>query len=297
MEQNNRCLNWNHIYGQIEYIETNIFKDNKTATKKDPVWIYGIPRGGQVVAGILCRNELFKITLNPEMAEVIVDDIYDSGTTYKKWKEKYPKAKFYFLIDKREDYYKNKWIEFPWEKTADKEVEENVTRLLQYFGEDTNREGLQDTPKRFVKFFKEFLNPPKWNCTTFEGEGYDEMIVQNNIPFHSLCEHHIAPFFGFGTIAYIPNKRIVGLSKLARTLETYARRLQNQERITMQVADFLEKELEPRGVAVILDAKHMCMEMRGVKKHDTWTTTSIMRGIFKEDDKARNEIMQIHNKK
>ena len=123
------------------------------------------------------------------------------------------------------------------------------------------------------------------------------MIVQTNIPFYSLCEHHIAPFFGHGTIAYIPNKKIVGLSKLARTLETFARRLQNQERITQQVAQFLQDELDPLGIAVVLKAKHMCMEMRGVKKHDTWTTTSMMKGIFKDDDKARNEIMLIHNNK
>ncbi|QDP63657.1 MAG: putative GTP cyclohydrolase 1 [Prokaryotic dsDNA virus sp.] len=290
MESNNRSLKWEEIYLQIDKIL------NQLENKKHKA--YGIPRGGQVVVGMLgfC-NEKIQVVEDPEQADIIVDDLYDSGTTYEKWKKKYPNADFYFLFDKREKEYKGKWLEFPWENSGDKEVEENVIRLLEYFGEDATREGLQDTPKRYVKFFKEFLSPPKWNCTTFEGEGYDEMIVQNNIPFHSLCEHHIAPFFGHGTIAYIPNKRIVGLSKLARTLETFARRLQNQERITMQVADFLEKELQPRGVAVILKAKHMCMEMRGVKKHNTWTTTSIMRGIFKEDDKARNEIMQIHNNK
>ena len=119
------------------------------------------------------------------------------------------------------------------------------------------------------------------------------MIVQTNIPFHSLCEHHIAPFFGEGHIAYIPNERIVGLSKLARTLETYSRRLQNQERITTQVAEFLWKELQPKGVAVVLTAKHMCMEMRGVKKHDTNTTTSKMMGSFKEDYKARTEFLNL----
>ena len=200
---------------------------------------------------------------------------------------------FEALIDKRTEY-KDEWIVFPWEQKEEgvETVEDNVTRLLQYFGEDVNREGLQDTPKRFVKFFKEFLNPPKWECTSFEGEGYDEMIIQTNIPFHSLCEHHIAPFFGTGTIAYIPNKRIVGLSKLARTLETFARRLQNQERITTQVAEFLWKELEPKGVAVQLTAKHMCMEMRGVKKHDTHTTTSKMLGVFKDDINTKNEFLR-----
>jgi len=170
-------------------------------------------------------------------------------------------------------------------------AEESVRVLLKHFGEDIHREGLQDTPKRFVKFFTEFLNPPKFECTTFQGEGYDEMIIQTNIPFHSLCEHHIAPFFGTGTIAYVPSKKIIGLSKLARTLETFARRLQNQERITMQVADFLWKELEPKGVAVQLTAKHLCMEMRGVKKHDTYTTTTKLLGCFKTKASARNEFL------
>jgi len=252
---------------------------------------WGVPRGGQVVAGII-GNAVDKI----EDCDVIVDDLIDSGTTQERYKNF--KKPFEVLIDKKKEYH-NEWIVFPWEiKENDTEetVEDNVKRLLQYFGEDVTREGLLDTPKRFIKFFKEFLNPPEWNCTTFEGEGYDEMIVQTNIPFHSLCEHHIAPFFGYGHIAYIPNKRIVGLSKLARTLETYSRRLQNQERITTQVAEFLQEKLDPKGVAVVLTAKHMCMEMRGVKKHDTFTTTSKMIGYFKDDSKARQEFLEFIKK-
>jgi len=170
-------------------------------------------------------------------------------------------------------------------------IEDNVKKLLEHFGEDINREGLKDTPKRYIKFLTEFLNPPDWNCTSFEGEGYDEMIIQTNIPFHSLCEHHLAPFFGEGHIAYIPDKRIVGLSKLARTLETFARRLQNQERITTQVAEFLWDELKPKGVAVSLTAKHLCMEMRGVKKHNTHTTTNKLLGAFKDNATVRNEFL------
>jgi len=248
---------------------------------------WGVPRGGQVVAGII-GNAVDNI----QDCDVIVDDLIDSGSTKERYKT-FNKP-FEVLIDKKKEF-KDEWIVFPWEikEEGEETVEDNVKRLLQYFGEDVNREGLRDTPKRYVKFFKEFLNPPKWNCTTFKGEGYDEMIVQTNIPFHSLCEHHIAPFFGEGHIAYIPNERIVGLSKLARTLETYSRRLQNQERITTQVAEFLWKELQPKGVAVVLTAKHMCMEMRGVKKHDTNTTTSKMMGSFKEDYKARTEFLNL----
>ena len=253
---------------------------------------WGVPRGGQVVAGII-GNAVDKI----EDSDVIVDDLIDSGTTQERYKNF--KKPFEVLIDKKKEYH-NEWIVFPWEiKENDTEetVEDNVKRLLQYFGEDVTREGLLDTPKRFIKFFKEFLNPPEWNCTTFEGEGYDEMIVQTNIPFHSLCEHHIAPFFGYGHIAYIPNKRIVGLSKLARTLETFSRRLQNQERITTQVAEFLQDKLDPKGVAVVLTAKHMCMEMRGVKKHDTFTTTSKMIGKFKDELNPRNEFLNLIRQK
>lgn len=245
---------------------------------------WGVPRGGQVVAGIL-GNAVNSV----EECDVIVDDIIDSGRTEAKFK-KYKKP-FIALYDLRK-IETNDWLIFPWEKTQN-DIEDNVVRILQYFGEDPNREGLKDTPKRFIKFFQEFLNPPEWKCTTFEGEGYDEMIVQTNIPFYSLCEHHIAPFFGKGHIAYIPDKKIVGLSKLARTLETYSRRLQNQERITQQVAEFLQKQLNPKGVAVVLSAQHMCMEMRGVKKHNTFTTTSKMIGFFKDSEKTRAEFLKL----
>jgi len=266
-------VTWEQIYHRLNEAIKHLPKDTK---------YYGVPRGGQIVAG-MTGNAVDTI----EEADVIIDDLIDSGATLERYKE-YSKP-FVSLIDKRIEL-QGEWLVFPWEN-EEGNIEDNVRRLLQYFGEDANREGLQDTPKRFVKFFKEFLNPPEWNCTTFEGEGYDEMIIQTNIPFHSLCEHHIAPFFGTGTIAYIPNKRIVGLSKLARTLETYSRRLQNQERITMQVAEFLWKELQPKGVAVQITAKHMCMEMRGVKKHDTYTTTTKLLGVFKESASAKAEFL------
>jgi len=121
----------------------------------------------------------------------------------------------------------------------------------------------------------------------------DEMILQTNIPFYSLCEHHIAPFFGVAHVAYIPNGKIVGLSKLARTVDFYSRRLQNQERITQQIADRIQKELSPVGVAVVLKAQHLCMAMRGVKKHDTWTTTSKMNGVFRTDLNCRQEFLNL----
>jgi GTP cyclohydrolase I len=164
-------------------------------------------------------------------------------------------------------------------------------QILSHLGEDISREGLIDTPKRYIKFMREFLSPKEFNFTTFDAEETDEMILQTNIPFYSLCEHHTAPFFGVGHIAYIPNNKIIGLSKLARTLDYYANRFQNQERITTQIAERLFKELNPKGVAVTLKAQHLCMCMRGVKKHDTWTVTTKLIGCFKNDDKARNEYL------
>lgn len=170
--------------------------------------------------------------------------------------------------------------------------EYHFRQILIALGEDPDREGLKETPKRYIKFLREFLTPAPFNFTTFTDTEADEMIVQANIPFYSLCEHHIAPFFGTATVAYIPNGRIVGLSKLARVVDLYANRLQNQERITRQVVDRIMNELSPKGAAVSLRAQHLCMCMRGVKKHDTWTTTTALAGVIKTDAAARQEFLK-----
>lgn len=172
-------------------------------------------------------------------------------------------------------------------------AKEHMRGILKYIGEDPEREGLLETPKRYLHFLEEFLNPPDFKFTTFVEKDQNDMVIVANIPFFSFCEHHIAPFFGVGHIAYIPsNGKIVGLSKLARTLELYSRRLQNQERITKQVAERIQHELDCEGVAVVLKAQHLCMAMRGVKKHDTWTTTSKLLGSFKEGP-LRNEFLHL----
>ncbi len=157
--------------------------------------------------------------------------------------------------------------------------------------ENPHREGLRDTPKRWARFFLEFLAPTEFSFTTFSSEGMDEMIVLDPIPLYSLCEHHLAPFFGHAYIGYLPNKRIVGLSKIPRTLDYFSRRLQNQERITSQVAQFLFEKLKPKGVGVVLKCRHFCMEMRGVQKHDVNTTTTKLIGAFKTDSKTRSEFL------
>jgi GTP cyclohydrolase I len=171
-------------------------------------------------------------------------------------------------------------------------VLQNLVRsLLAELGHDMYRNGLRETPERYAKFLAEFSEAEPPRLTVFDSEGYDEMVIVQDITFYSLCEHHIVPFFGTGTIAYIPDAHIIGLSKLPRLLDYYARGLQNQERITQQVAEKLQAELQPKGVAVSLQARHLCMEMRGVRKPGASTRTTCLRGVFKEDAQARQEFL------
>ena len=174
------------------------------------------------------------------------------------------------------------------------EPSEIIAKLLSHLDKDPEREGLRETPARYERFVKEFFENKPFNLTVFANEeGYDEMVIQTNIAFYSLCEHHLLPFFGYGAIAYIPRDKIVGLSKLARTLDHFSRRLQTQERITTQVAEFLEEKLQPKGIGVVLTARHLCMEMRGVEKPGTQTTTSCLKGSFKANASTRSEFLQI----
>ncbi len=255
--------------------------------------IYGVPRGGVTIGAIIARTLGIPLLNQPSEGALVVDDLIDSGKTLLQYPNNDTAVLYRKPHSPKTTYSVQEidgWIEFFYEDTQT-DAQNVIVRLLEHIGENPNREGLLDTPKRVLKFYKEFLTPPEFNFTVFDGESYDEMIVQQNIPFFSLCEHHMAPFFGHATVAYIPNEKIVGLSKLARTVEYYARRLQNQERITSQVANRLQEELHPKGVAVMLSARHFCMEMRGVRTHDVSTVTTRLIGAFKEDDKARAEFM------
>ena len=175
-----------------------------------------------------------------------------------------------------------------------KKIERAAASIIEAIGEDPRREGLVDTPRRIAAMYGEFLDsgdqePSEVLATGFE-EGHGEMIVLKDIPFYSICEHHFLPFYGTAAVGYLPNGRVVGVSKLARALDILARRLQLQERLTTQLADAIEEALRPEGVGVIISAEHMCMSIRGVKKLGSKLVTSASRGIIKTEEAARREF-------
>ena len=164
--------------------------------------------------------------------------------------------------------------------------------LLRALGADPAAPGLRDTPRRLADAYAELLTPVPFEPTTFPNtDGYDELVVAGSIPFHSLCEHHLLPFTGVAHVAYLPGERIVGLSKLGRVVESFARRLQVQERMTVQIADWVEEFLQPRGVGVVLEAEHLCMSLRGVQKPGTVTVTSALHGLVRDDARTRQEFL------
>ena len=184
-------------------------------------------------------------------------------------------------------------------KVSDKEAEEAFKTILTWLGENPNREGLLETPKRVVKAFKEYFvgytqDAEQILDKTFgDVEGYDDMVVEKNISVASHCEHHMAPIIGMAHVAYIPNKRVVGLSKLARVVEVFSKRLQTQERLTMQVAKALMTSLDAKGVAVTINAAHQCMTMRGIKKESATTVTNYFLGQFKDDLSIQNRYLRL----
>ncbi|MDA7698096.1 GTP cyclohydrolase I FolE [Candidatus Pelagibacter sp.] len=187
-------------------------------------------------------------------------------------------------------------------KVSDKEAEEAFKTILTWMGEDPSREGLLETPKRVVKAYKEYFNgysedPNKILDKTFgDVEGYDDMVVQKNVSVQSHCEHHMAPIIGIAHVAYIPNERVVGLSKLARVVEVFSKRLQTQERLTMQIAKTIMESLDAKGVAVTIDSTHQCMTMRGIKKETATTVTNYFLGQFKEDLGVQNRYLRFISK-
>ena len=187
-------------------------------------------------------------------------------------------------------------------KVSEEEAEQAFIKIIEYIGEDPSREGLKSTPKRIVKAFREYFkgyseDPKKILEKTFgDVLGYDDMVIQKNISLQSHCEHHMAPIIGVAHVAYIPNNKVVGLSKLARVVEVYSKRLQTQERLTMQIATTLMEALDAKGVAVSIDATHQCMTMRGIKKEQATTITNYYLGKFKEDLSYQNRYLRFISK-
>lgn len=267
--------------------------------------LYGVPRGG-IAPAYAVAAELQKlkydgqfisavVTGDPNDADVIVDDLRDSGATMLRHVNNYG-CMFVWLFDKQGEY-KNKWLVFPWEITEEKSIEDNITRLLQFVGEDPSRGGLKDTPSRVAKAWQHWCGgyqlKPADVLKVFEdgADKYDEMVTVARIPFYSHCEHHLAPFFGTATVSYIPNGKIVGISKLSRLVDLFARRLQVQERLTTEIADAMSV-LEPKGVGVQLKARHLCMESRGVQQQGQETVTTALRGVMRTDPAARSEFLK-----
>ena len=173
-------------------------------------------------------------------------------------------------------------------------AEEAARALLEALGADLEDESLRETPRRVAAALAEMLTPHPFEATTFPNdEGYDELVIARSIPFHSLCEHHVLPFYGVAHVGYLPGERIIGISKLARVVEMYARRLQVQERMTVQIANWLEEHLDPRGVGVVLEAEHLCMSLRGVQKPGARTITSALHGVVRDDPRTRQEFLAL----
>lgn len=201
-------------------------------------------------------------------------------------------------IVKKNSTIKLKAVEKPIIRPSREEAEEAVRTMILWAGDNPDREGLLDTPRRVVKAYQEFFagyteDPEDVLSRTFEEvEGYDDMVVIRDIDVESHCEHHMVPIIGKAHVAYLPDRKVVGLSKLARIVETFARRLQTQETMTAQIADAIEAALDPKGVAVIIDAAHQCMTTRGVYKRDAFTVTIQLRGAFKEDERMERRFLQ-----
>lgn len=284
------------------------------AKRWEPRNVFGIPRGGHVPAAMLATLWGTQVLTDPEPGCLMLDDLVDSGRTMDEWlylfgsqgvdfDALYRKPTSPETPHREQPTLVEGWVVFPWERESSG-PEDAVVRLLQWVGENPAREGLLDTPARVTKAWRELcegyqVDPAQLLATQFEQEGggqYGGMVVLRAVPFHSMCEHHLLPFSGHATVAYIPGDsgRIVGLSKLARLVEAYARRLQVQERMTLQVVEALEQHLEPKGSACVITAHHSCMSLRGVRKDTGGMVTSELRGAFWENAAARAELLGLH---
>ena len=272
-----RAFSWEEVYERL---------------KEAPVgYLYGIPRGGAVVAGLTGRA-----IDDWRVADYIVDDIVDSGKTRQKWSQ-YGKP-FWALVDKQKEGI-GCWVRFPWEEeNQEADLEDTVIRQLEAIGEHPRREGLRETPKRVIKAFFENVEGYKQDTKEILSkvfiQAYDEMVIVQGIEFFSLCEHHLLPFHGKVSVGYIPDGQVVGLSKISRLVQCFAKRLQIQEKMTQEIARSIHQVLKPKGVAVYVEAIHLCMAMRGIKTSALMKTNCIL-GVMRTPE-ARSEFLRIIGK-
>ena len=293
----------NAIDDLIRVIKTNGVVFNK---------VYGVPRGGYYPATVIAQAAGVPVILDEAKIDadtLVVDDLIDSGKTVGELQKKHPLAKFATVFGKPNpalcdtshiccgvQVAQGDWLVFPDEHDGT-DIEDNFRRTLEFIGEDTTREGLIETPSRMRRAYEEIFAgykiDPKSLVKTFVKGTCEEMVILKNAEFYSTCEHHFFPFFGHCSIGYLPNGKVIGVSKLARLLDCFSKRMQIQERMTAQIADFLEQELEAKGVYVVCEGVHFCMTSRGIKKQDASMITSAVRGVFRECAQARAEFLQL----
>jgi GTP cyclohydrolase IA len=294
-------INWERCQWLANAVRSKIFK-HPLFSKEKTNRIWGVPRGGIYAAMMVVGTDdrldsCLRLVESPEVADFIIDDVVDTGKT----RDKFPDTPFFALIDKRnmEKDLRDTWVVFPWERMLNEGdgPEENIRRLLEYIGEDPDREGLKETPERVIRsyatLFSGYKQKPEDVMKIFEDGACDEIVLLKNVEFTSMCEHHILPFSGKAHIAYIPDGRVIGVSKLARIFEIYARRLQIQERLCQQVTECLMSYLKPKGAACMIEASHLCMSCRGVQKQNAIMVTSDLKGVFLTDARTRSEFMSM----
>jgi GTP cyclohydrolase I len=299
---------------KIFYSWSDFFRDIEIIIKREEwnLWkfvsVYGVPRGGISLALILSQKLGIPFCSERDQIKpstLIVDDIIDSGKT----RHSFPGQHFLALHGSCSEertytvnlHKKDEWIVYPWETNETEGPIDNVIRMIQAIGDDVSRPGLIDTPKRVIKSWNEIYagydQKPEDVVTVFDTEQYNEIVLLKDIELFSVCEHHMLPFIGKAHIGYIPDKKIIGISKLARILEIYAKRLQIQERLTNQVTECIQNLLDPVAVGCVIEAQHLCMRMRGVGKQNSIMTTSSLKGAFIEDSTkgmaAREEFMRL----
>lgn len=296
-----KTITWDMVHTAVDLVAKKILEDNTPSSPKD---LYGIPRGGIIPAVLICSKLnhstypfCYNLVERPHAANYFIDDIIDSGKTKRGIQDRFPCTPFFTLFSKQKN---EPWYSFPWERMQKEEgPEDNIQRILEYIGEDPSREGLRETPERVLRSWAKIYGGYKTNLKTilkvFKDESCDEMIVLRDCEFFSTCEHHLLPFFGKAHIGYIPDGKVVGISKLARLLEAFARRAQIQERIGEQITNTLMEELKPKGCGVVLEAQHFCMTSRGVEKQNSVMVTSSLKGSFLQAE-VKGEFLRMIGK-